>query len=355
MYPDERHPSAGIFVKKFCDEISKIGIKYHLGVMRWYDNKLEKIVNYINFYVGTFVKILCGKYDLIYIHYASNSSVPVLWASKLKKLTIYTNVHGSDVVPENRTQEKLQKYTREILKVSSKIIVPSEYFKKYVYNKYQLDSNRISIYPSSGVDTNLFKQLPSEKMKQKLIEYKINENIRTFCYVGRISANKGWDTYLKAIRILKDRKKRANFILVGDGIEKDQLETLVKKIDVEDQIIRFALLPQNDLVSIYNVSDAFIFPTRREGESLGLVAIEAMACGTPVVAADFAAPKYYVQDGINGYKFDMNSPEKLADIMEKFISGEYSKAQLMAGCIETAENYDSQVIARKLKNIFEVK
>lgn len=355
MYPDEKHPSAGIFVKKFCDEVSKIGIEYDLGVMRWYDNKLEKVVNYIKFYVGTFVKILYGKYDLIYIHYASNSSVPVLWASKLKKLTIYTNVHGSDVVPENRTQRKFQKYTREILKQSDKIIAPSEYFKQYVCDKYQLNPDRIRIYPSSGIDMNLFRRLSPEIIDLKLDEYKIDKNLVTFCCVGRISANKGWDTYLKAIKILKDRKKHANFILVGNGIEKNQLEILERKLNVEDELIRLDLLPQKELVFIYNVSDAFIFPTRREGESLGLVAIEAMACGTPVIAADFAAPKYYVQEKINGYKFDMNSPEKLADIMEKFISGEYSKKGLATGCIKTAKMYDNRAIAGKLKEIFEVR
>ena len=115
------------------------------------------------------------------------------------------------------------------------------------------------------------------------------------------------------------------------------------------------MLPQKELVTIYNISDAFIFPTRREGESLGLVAIEAMACGTPVIAADFAAPKYYVQEKINGYKFDMDSPEKLADIMERFISGEYSKKRLARECIKTAEMYDNKVIAEKLKDIFEVR
>ena len=85
------------------------------------------------------------KYDIIYIHYASHSAAPVLIANKLRKLNIYTNVHGSDVVPENASQEKMQKYTKEILKLSSKIIVPSEYFKKLVSEKYHIDKNKIHI------------------------------------------------------------------------------------------------------------------------------------------------------------------------------------------------------------------
>ena len=129
---------------------------------------------------------------------------------------------------------------------------------------------------------------------------------------------------------------------------------MAKKINIAKDLIRFSLLPQNELVSIYNISDAFVFPTRREGESLGLVAIEAMACGTPVIASDFAAPKYYVCNDINGYKFEKGNSIELANIMEKFILKEYSKQKLIHNCLKTARAYDSKVIADELKKIFEV-
>jgi UDP-N-acetylglucosamine transferase subunit ALG13 len=82
MFPDSKHPSAGIFVKKFCDEISEIGINYDLAVMKKPDTKIKKIKNYLQFYIGTFVKLMVNRYDVVYIHYASHSSIPVLFASK---------------------------------------------------------------------------------------------------------------------------------------------------------------------------------------------------------------------------------------------------------------------------------
>lgn len=345
--------SAGIFVKKFCENVSSIGISVDVSVMKVYDNKIMKLFGYICFYLSTFFRVLFGKYDIVYIHYASHSSIPILWAVRFKELNIYTNVHGSDVVPESTKQEKFQKYTKRILSISEKVIVPSDYFKDYVSEKYSLDSSKIYVYPSSGIDMSLFNVKDNNEIESLKEKYRINDNV-TFCYVGRITWNKGWDIFLKAVsRIIKSGLK-ANFIVVGAGNEDNLFEILLNQLDLRDSIIRFPLLSQNELVNIYNISDAFVFPTKREGESLGLVAVEAMACGTPVIASDFAAPKYYVKNSINGYKFAVNDDVALSHIMEKFISGEYQKKELQDGCLETAAVYDSMYIMGSLKKIFEV-
>lgn len=354
MFPDKNHPSAGIFVKKFCDEIKKLDIKYDLSVMYKSDTFMSKACGYVTFYVGTFFKLLAKKYDIVYIHYASHSSIPILLASRLKKMIIYTNVHGSDVVPENRIQERFQKYTKHILKESRRVIVPSEYFLEYVAKKYSIEKEKITVYPSSGVDMKLFKVLSAEDKKSQKRIYGIDNDFPTFCYVGRITANKGWDVYLNAISKIIKKEKNVNFLFIGDGNEREEYTKIIEKLGLKSYIKKYSLLPQTELVNIYNVSDAFVFPTRREGESLGLVAIESMACGTPVISSDFAAPKYYVIDDFNGYKFMVNDAEKLAEIMGKFISGEYSKEKMKNNCLKTASIYDNNNIQDKLKKIFEV-
>ena len=155
MFPDEKHPSYGTFVKKFTDEIEKIGIDYHLAVMHQATSKIGKMKNYVSFYFGTFIKLISKKYDVVYVHYASHSSIPVIWASRFRKLRVFTNVHGSDVIPETPQQERMQKNTRKILELSERIIVPSEYFKKVVEKKYAPEV-KIYIYPSGGIDPKVF-------------------------------------------------------------------------------------------------------------------------------------------------------------------------------------------------------
>lgn len=354
MYPDKKHPSAGIFVKKFCDELELVGLDYKRSVMYKYDTKLGKLWGYFSFYVFTFLRTLFSRYDLVYIHYASHSSIPVLLARRFKKIRIYTNVHGSDVVPENEVQKKFQKYTSKILSLSDKVIVPSEYFKEYVAKKYSIDRKNISIYPSSGVDRNMFRALDENALNGIRKKHSINPSLKTFCYVGRITANKGWDTYLCAIRKLVDEGKMANFIFVGDGLERDAYNKLIEDLSLSQIVKKYPLLSQKELVEIYNISDAFIFPTQREGESLGLVAIEAMACGTPVIASDFAAPKYYVHNSVNGYKFIPGDASDLKSYMSMFIEGEALKRDMFEGCQKTAEEYGNNKIRDDLREVFEV-
>lgn len=342
MYPDEKHPSYGVFVKNFCDQLEKLNIQHSLSVMKKADSKLQKLVGYVIFYLETFLKSLFGRYDLIYIHYASHSSAPVLLASKIRKNRIYTNVHGSDVVPENRDQEKMQKYTRSILNVSEKIIVPSEYFKNYVAKKYTLDPHRIHIVYSGGVNKQMFYSDNEKRQNERL---KIG-------YVGRLSFGKGWDTLLEACAKITDIDYE--LILVGNGPEEEIMNQMIQELKLQKHITRYNLLSQEELNAIYNEIDVFAFPTEREGESLGLVAVEAMACGTPVIASDFAAPADYVHDGENGYKFVVGDAENLANAIRQFyhLSAE-ERNKMKDNAKRTAEEYSVENVLNQMKMVFE--
>ena len=93
-----------------------------------------------------------------------------------------------------------------------------------------------------------------------------------------------------------------------------------------------------------------MFPTKREGESLGLVPLEAMACGTPVISSDFAAPRYYINDQDNGYKFPVNDHDTLFGIMRKAISAD--KHRMITNAHATASNYYTEKIRNVLVELF---
>lgn len=352
MFPDSKHPTYGVFVKKFADELDKLGIPYSEAVMHRKNGKISKILGYGAFFIKTFFKSLFGKYDVVYIHYASHSSAPVLAAGHFRKMNIYTNVHGSDVVPENSRQEKMQKYTKKALRVSRKIIVPSEYFKKYTSDKYGISEDNFYVYPSGGIDAKVFYEMDNKSELKK--QFGIDNNYPVFGMAGRISKDKGWDTFLYAISEAKERGIKANYVIVGSGKEENKFDDIMKKLGLENDIIRIGLLAQDKLAEFYNAIDYFVFPTKREGESLGLVAIEAMACGKPVIASDFAAPKYYVNNNINGYKFEMGDSKSLADVITKCASVQNDEyTALKQNARKTAASYESGQIQGMLKKVFE--
>lgn len=354
MYPDKNHPSYGIFVKKFCEQLKNTEINVDKCVLLKNNVKYYKIINYIIFYIKALNKILFGNYNIIYVHYPSFSGAPVLWVSKIKKITVYSNLHGSDVVPETIYHRKMQKYTLQLLRLSSKIIVPSEYFKEYVSEKYNLNKHKIFIYPSGGINPKIFYRKDSS-FKQKLIKkYSLKKETIIFGMAGRISTDKGWDVFINAIHILVKNGIKANYLIIGDGIEKDKMNVLIKKKNLKKEIVWVQkLISQKELSEFYSGIDYLVFPTKREGESLGLVAIEAMACGTPVIASNYAAPKYYVKNGENGFKFTMGDANSLAETMIKGISYYTDKRinKLRNGACKTAKNYLDENIKDNLIKI----
>lgn len=354
MFPDKKNPSYGIFVSRFCKQLEQLDVSYDKAVMNKGINKIRKVLNYIKFYCETFIKCLLYKYDVVYIHYASHSSAPVLAANRFKKQNIVVNVHGSDVVPENKKQEKMQKYTCDILKCSNAVVVPSEYFCQYVSKKYDYKKDKIYVYPSAGIDNNIFYPFKDEKRVSCIREFNLSLNKLKIGYIGRISASKGWDTFVKAVSFINDYDN-FEFILVGTGSEDAKLDELIQKCQLKNSIIRFPLLSQVELAKMYNCLDVLIFPTEREGESLGLVAVEAMACGTPVVSSDFAAPKYYIEDGVNGYKFEMGNEYALSQLILKFAQITSKEIDMLKqGALNTAQYYYVDNIINRLNKIFKV-
>ena len=243
-------------------------------------------------------------------------------------------------IPENSQQEKMQKYTKKILQISERIVVPSEYFKVIVEEKYSPKA-KIFVYPSGGIDSSLFYPYDAPTIKKVKKQFDVDNNKPTIGMACRISQGKGWDTFVEAIYLLGEDKNRANFILVGSGPYDKDLDEMIEKKGLQNTIKRYGLLPQNELADFYNALSFYSSSSSRLGESLGLVIIEAMACGKPVISADFAAPMYYVTDGVNGYKFKVGDAYAMSIVLHKAIDDYYSEKYmaLCTGAYETAVKY----------------
>lgn len=352
MWPDATHPSSGIFVKKFVDQAESLGWDCDLAVMKSSDGKAGKLFRYIAFYASSFLKTLLGFHDVIYIHYPSFSAPTALVALRFRRRRVIVNVHGSDVLPITPRQERMHRYTREAVVSADKVVVPSEYFARVVAGKYGIDPGNIHVYPSGGIDPRTFHPLSDLEVRAIKERLCLDSTIPTLCFAGRITEGKGWDTYLQAVAKVLSDGHCLNIILVGSGDQDAQCELLAKELGLESIIVRMGLQPQERLCELYNAADVFVFPGRRS-ESLGLVAVEAMACGTPVIASDFAAPRYYVRDGINGIKVPSGDAEALAGAIEKFI-GEPGRVRIMrAGALRTAKEYSTDSIRQRLSAVLE--
>ena len=336
MYPSKEFPSYGVFVRNFVSQLEELNIDYRLAVMHKARGKLQKLGGYVGFYLKSFFCSLFGRYDAVYVHYASHSSPGVLLARKFRKFTVYTNCHGSDVIPQNAGQERMQKNTRAIVGCSEKIIVPSGYFMRVVTEKYAVDPEKVFVCASGGVDTSIF--YPARNTQPPF----------TIGFVSRIEPGKGWKVLLEACEKLSGAYR---LLMVGGGSEEEKLRRLVQQMGLTDHVEIAGAQPQQKLPDYLNRMDIFVFPTELK-ESLGLVAIEAMACGCPVIASDFAAPADYVVDGVNGYKFPVGDSVALTRLLDKMQSmPEQETAVLREGALATARRYTRQQVTYTLEKI----
>lgn len=357
MYPSKGFPSYGVFVKNFCDQLSSVGVDFDTSVLTKTANPAVKALKYALFYGKTFFRCWLGSYPLVYIHYPSFSAAPVNLARKLRKFEIVTNVHGTDVVPLKREHEEMLHNTETAVRNSRLVVVPSLYYKKLVTERYGLPEERVFVYPSGGIDERVFHAFDESSIRRKKAELGIEEADFVIGFVGRITRAKGWDVFLDALEQSgAAMTEKCRVILVGSGEDDELLEKRIAGLpeDLREKILRFPLLDQRELAGIYNVLDVFVFPTMSASESLGLVAIEAMACGVPVLASDYAAPAYYVEDGVNGYKFEKGNAAALAAAIDRLRNNPGEMPGLRKGALETAEQYGTAATRQLLETMLKL-
>lgn len=353
MYPSEKHPNYGVFVRNTEGILAKQGIQIDKIVMYKGENKFLKIISYLKHYISIIFNVLIKRYDVIYVHYAAHNAIPLIILKKLKKdIKIYTNVHGSDIVPETRVHHKLQGLVTKLLKISCKIIVPSNYYKELIEKKYRIEG-KIEIFPSGGVNSEIFHPIiDRESLLEKM---KISPDYKYIGYVGRLDYKKGWDVLLQSIYILKNEgfMNDKKLIVVGNGKDMNKFRDTLLELNLDKFVIHYPLLPQKKLNDIYNCLDVFCFPTMREGESLGLVGLEAMATGLPVIGSEMGGLLDYIKDSENGLFFSPGNKEELAIKIKEFFGHDARlKAKMREQAIHTAGKYEVKNIEDTLIKIF---
>jgi glycosyltransferase involved in cell wall biosynthesis len=354
MYPSSDAPNYGVFVKNTEQILIESGFSVDRIVIHKTKNKIEKLFKYIGYYLRIISKAVSGEYELIYMHYASHNAIPLLIAKTLKKdLKLYSNVHGSDVVPESKFSFRLQKYVQKLLAVSDKVITPSNYYRNLVCEKYKLDRGRVYVFPSGGINNEVFHEIRDKAGLYTGLG--LDEKVKYIGYAGRIDYKKGWDILLEAAYMLKkdgfleDKK----LIVVGSGKQDDIFNHKVKEYGLEGSIVRFNMLPQNRLNEVYNCLDVFCFPTMREGESLGLVGLEAMACGVPVIGSKMGGLLDYIIDNENGMFFEPGDSKMLKDKIVEYLSLSPEKRENMRRkALDTSCSYRVDAIKETLVHIF---
>jgi len=193
-----------------------------------------------------------------------------------------------------------------------------------------------------GVDTELFRPaLRSDAMRQRLLNGR-SDTGQLLLYIGRLSAEK----QIERIRPVLDALPEARLALVGDGPHRQQLERLF-----EGTATTFVgYLAGEELASAYASGDAFLFPSSTE--TLGLVLLEAMAAGCPVVGANRGGIPDIVNDGENGCLYDPDQPGSLVDAVQRLLGDQDQRSRLRLAARQEAERWGWAGATEQLRSYY---
>jgi D-inositol-3-phosphate glycosyltransferase len=170
-----------------------------------------------------------------------------------------------------------------------------------------------------GVNLNLFHPVDKVKARQQL-GFDHNESL--MLYVGRFAPSKGADRLLAAMAYLRKLSRMRLLIVGGDGHhtpEVQNLHKLSRELGIKDKVTFVGRIEQDRLPTYYNAADILVVPSRYE--SFGLVALESLACGTPVVTTPVGAVDNILREGETGHVVQNGSPRFFADGIKALISG----------------------------------
>jgi len=339
LYPSQKNISYGTFIKNLNDGLVRSGIEISSTSLIRGRGKyfIEKITKYFKFYLSIIYNTLRHNYDIIYIHYPIYTIIPFLLLLPIIKKPIVLNFHGNDVFTYTKFAYLLQRLSIPLINKAHTIVVPSNYFKKIVMSKFTVSEDKIFVSPSSGVDMKMFNYMPKLK----------NNNRFTLGFVGRIEGGKGWEVLLHSLNDLKTRIPNIYCLIAGEGKLVPEMKKMIMQNNLGNIVNYVGPIHQHDLNQFYNKLDLFIFPTYLN-ESLGLVGIEALACGTPIVCSKIGGLIEYVINGENGYYFEPNNYKQLADKIYYLFKNNNVLLSLKTNTRKSVERYDQDLV---IKNI----
>ena len=326
MYPSKNNPQLGVFIKSHVDIMKD---KYNICNIICNENEIattlnQKILKYLKFFKKLIIFSLTKKFDLIHAHYSFPTGFLTSFLKIITKKKMILTVHGSDVQSDIFDKYYLFLINKYTFYATDTIICVSAELKSQIVNKYNIDENKIHII-DMGFNDKIF------------FDYKKSYLKSTFniTFIGRLIDIKGFDVLIRAINsFTDDMRSKVKCVAYGDGSEKNKYLKMIDKYELTQNIMIKGFATQNKIASVINESDVVVVPSLREG--FGLVAIESLACGVPVVCSRVGGLKYIVKEGCNGYFFEKNNSEDLKLKLQKILKDNKIKKQ---DCIDSVSNY----------------
>jgi N-acetyl-alpha-D-glucosaminyl L-malate synthase BshA len=261
------------------------------------------------------------KLDILHAHYAIPHATSAVLAKQILNnetdIKIVTTLHGTDItlVGLEPSFEPLMKFSIES---SDGVTAVSEYLRNETISNYDVKKD-IEVIPNF-IDTAIFKPIDAKNLRRLIAP----NGERVLIHVSNFRAVKRVQDAIRAFKVVLDGGIKAKFLFVGDGPDRSECQALARELGVA-QHVRF-LGKQSELAALLAASDLFLIPSGNE--SFGLSALEAMACGVPVISSDVGGLPEVNVHGETGYVVPMGNIEVLAQRIRELLENEPLRRQM---------------------------
>jgi glycosyltransferase involved in cell wall biosynthesis len=288
--------------------------------------------------------------DLIHVHvppvFGAISSIVF---GKMKRAPVILTFHN-DTIGGNSWQNFLARIynlilNRIILSKVNLITVPSKAYRMELKRR-GIDENRI-ITINNGIELSTRKGFNVNELKQQLglLEKEI------VLFVGSLEKRKGVEFLIKAFPRVKNRIPNVKFLIVGNGTEKTNLESLAHNLKASGDLLFTGHVTDKKLEVFYEISDVFVLPSLYE--TFGLVLLEAMAHRKPVVATRILGVSELVNSGLNGILVEPKNPKQLSEAIIQILSEKNYANQLGMNGERFSKKFEWKTVVSKYVDAYQ--
>lgn len=287
-------------------------------------------------------------FDIIYAHWVIPTGFIALFTKRVHKRSIVIKLYGAEIYPFYRKNNITSKIAKRIIRFTLRNV------DKIVGNSgptckvgEEMSCEKIEILPE-GVDLESFN--PNRDYYEIINRYKLGD-YRIIFSTGRMVERKGFKYLIESIPYILREYPKTKLIIGRDGPDRNNLVKLSVDLGIAENVIFPGIIPNEDLPKFMAVATVFVLPSivDRTGdtEGLGLVLLEAMACGTPVIGTNVGGIPYIIENGVNGFLVEQKKPGQLAKGIIKLFDEELGQTIGEAGKKYIEENFTWNIITEK--------
>lgn len=363
VYPDLKGYQGGVFIHNQALALKKLGHKVtimYLDFRSIKSNKLlgremycideipvyrisfpcgpiypliRKVSPYLAISQYKYIETKIGKIDVMCVHFGNMAE----YAERIKQkygVPYIVVEHDSAILTKSMAPKQLDRQKRGYDGANAVIAVSAA-----LKNELQKVTKH---------QVKIIHNIVPDYMFSKSSRNKANDTEFCFVSVGNLKKSKSFDLTIKAFSCVVQNNENIKLIIVGSGSEEMYLKELTAKFNIEDKVEFLGTVPNRQMPELLTGCDCFVLPS--EFETFGVVYVEAMACGLPVIATKCGGPEEFVNEE-NGILIPVNDEKALIEAMEYMIQNinEYESKKIINS---VKNNFSEYSVSKKIERIF---